>query len=252
MTGIQIMTGKMEEIKEHILQERKATLIDDLEKHQKDLKFRYKYHRFAFVLGLLFILVITPITYIYSQNSISIILFFYGFIFLFLPILNPVREIEIEKRDIENELDLLNISKDSIEQRAEKQFKFHQLELKRYYDQTLRQSSLIFYGGLFCLFLGFVVIGISLYFVFFSSATNVLSDKILFASLGAIGAILSNFIGIIFLKMHSETIKSLTEFHNRLVLTHHLHFGNFLIGKITDQTLREKTLAEIALNVAKQ
>jgi hypothetical protein len=46
--------------------------------------------------------------------------------------------------------------------------------------------------------------------------------------------------------MHSETIKSLTEFHNRLVLTHHLHFGNFLAAKIANENLRESTLANIA------
>lgn len=239
------MTDKIEENKEHILQEKKATLI-------RDLKRRSQLNRVSLVSGLLLLFVITPLTYFILQNSIYIISFLYGIMSLFLLILIPVHEIEIEIRDIENELDLLSISEQSIEQRAEKQFKLHQVELKKYYDQTLRHSSLIFNGGLVCIVMGFAIIFITLYLVFSSYAANELSEKIILASLGAIGAILPNFIGIIFLKMHSETIKSLTEFHNRLVLTHHLHFGNFLIGKISDQTLREKTLAEIALNMAKQ
>ena len=245
------MTDEMESNKEHIVQERKATLNENLNRHQT------RYTRMSFLNKCLlilsiFLIISSPILYLVTKSYYSFFLFLYGLIFLLFPIVFSAREIEIEIRDIENELDLLNISEDSIEQRAEKQFKLHQLELKKYYDQTLRHSSWIFFGGIFCLFLGFVVIGISLYFVFSSSAVNGLSEKIILAFLGAIGAILSNFIGIIYIKMYSETIKSLTEFHNRLVLTHHLHFGNFLIGKITDQTLREKTLAEIALNMAKQ
>jgi len=50
--------------------------------------------------------------------------------------------------------------------------------------------------------------------------------------------------------MHAETVKSLTGFHNRLVLTHYLHFGNFLLAKIENQELREKSLAQMALNLS--
>jgi hypothetical protein len=174
----------------------------------------------------------------------------YGFLFLLFSFLHPARELEIEIRDIENELDLLSIADTSIEQRAEKLFKLHQFELKKYYDQTLRHSAWIFVVGLVCIVLGFTIIGITLYLVVSNFPVKELSEKIVLASLGAIGGVLSNFIAVIYLKMYSETIKSLTEFHNRLVLTHHLHFGNFLTAKIADQTLREKTLAEIASNLA--
>ena len=247
------MADKMKENKEQIFQERKQTLIYNLEKLRKRLKSSNLLDRFSLALGVLLVILSPTAYFIFRQDSSLVSVFFiYGIMMLLVPILYPVREIEIEIRDVENELDLLSISEDSIEERAEKQFKLHQLELKKYYDQTLRHSSWIFIVGLVCLFLGVAIIGITLYLVFSNSVANELSEKIILASLGAVGAILSNFIGIIYIKMYSETIKSLTEFHNRLVSTHYLHFGNFLIGKITDKTLREKTLAEIASNMAKK
>lgn len=154
-------------------------------------------------------------------------------------------ELEVEIRQTEDELDLLRSSEASLEQKAQKLFKLHQLELKKYYDQTLKQSKWIFLVGISCLLLGFGAIGGSLWLVRQSQ-----NDKMIVAILGGIGGILSNFIAVVYLKMHSETIKSLTEFHNRLVLTHYLHFGNFLLAKIDNRTLRDKSLAQVAINLS--
>jgi len=244
------MTDEMKRNKE-LIYERKVILNEYLKALRTHYAKRSQRNKISLVSALI-LFIGSPIFYFLTNNNFSIIFFFYGFIFLLIPIFYSAREIEMEIRDIENELDLLSISEDSIEQRAEKQFKLHQLELKKYYDQTLRHSSLIFFVGLICLILGFAIIGFTLYLVFSSSVAIGISEKIILATLGGIRAILSNFIGIIYIKMYSETIKSLTEFHNRLVLTHYLHFGNFLIGKITDQNLREKTLAEIASKLANQ
>ena len=101
------------------------------------------------------------------------------------------------------------------------------------------------------IFLGFIIVGTTIFIIGTNAFVQDLSEKIVSASLGAIGGILSNFIAVIYLKIHSETIKSLTEFHNRFVFTHHLHFGNFLAAKISEKTLREKTLSEIASALAK-
>ncbi len=249
------ISDRFDEFKEDTSVDRKKFLEDRL------LKLRTRHGRLArtnriFLVFGIFFLIATPILYFSLKlDAIRLSAFlFYGFMFLLIPFIRPTREIEIQIRDIENELDLLSISQSSIEERAEKQFKLHQLELKKYYDQTLRQSAGIFYVGLICIFLGFVIIGVTLYLVFSSSTSKEIdtSEKIILASLGAIGAILSDFIAFIYIKMYSETIQSLTEFHNRLVVTHFLHFGNFLVGKITDKDLREKTLADIASNLAKQ
>jgi MFS family permease len=170
----------------------------------------------------------------------------YGVAFLgWATVISP-REVENEIRQTEDELDLLRSLDVSMEQRAQKLFKLHQMELKKYYDQTLKQSKWIFLVGISCLVLGFAVIGASLWLVYKTGE----GDKKIIAWLGAIGGVLSNFIAAVYLKMHSETIKSLTEFHNRLVLTHYLHFGNFLLSKIDNAQLREKSLAQVAINLS--
>jgi hypothetical protein len=155
-------------------------------------------------------------------------------------------EFELEIRQTEDELDLANTPASKEEQAAQKLFKLHQLELNKYYDQTLKQSGWIFFAGLFCLAIGFGVIGLTLWIVQDVNNKNVQ----LAAILGGIAGILSNYIGAVYLKMHSETIKSLTEFHNRLVNTHYLHFGNFLLAKIETDKLREASLAKIAINLS--
>ncbi|MBY9086169.1 hypothetical protein KIH86_18325, partial [Paenibacillus sp. HN-1] len=71
-------------------------------------------------------------------------------------------------------------------------------------------------------------------------------NNLIIALTGGTTGILTNFVGVVFLKMYSETVRSLNIFHNRLVTTHHLHFSNFLISKIYDRDLREQTWAKLA------
>jgi hypothetical protein len=164
----------------------------------------------------------------------------------------PLRRAADRDPRLDNEIDLLGISEESVELRAEKLFKLHQLELKRYYDQTLRHSSAIFLVGIGCIILGFAIVGAALYVLASLPEDEGTTTKIVVGALGGIGAILANFIGAIYMKMFSETLKSLTEFHHRLVGTHHLHFGNFLAAKITEGDLRNKTLAGVAEGLAQQ
>ncbi|PRT07189.1 hypothetical protein C6356_01880 [Bacillus wiedmannii] len=188
---------------------------------------------------------------IYTIPTLLIIavafIFFFMYCF-FQPLNRPSTVYIIELQEVENELDLLSISHSSLEQRSETLFKHHHLELKKYYDENLKQSSWIFLVGIACILIGFAIIGITLYFLI-ANSSNELENKIIVASVGAIGAILSNFIAVIYLKMHSETVKSLTEFHNRFVNTHHFYFGNFLLSKIQNKDKREDALVELALKI---
>jgi cobalamin biosynthesis protein CobD/CbiB len=172
-------------------------------------------------------------------------------ILIFGLIMSP-SQLDAEIQSISNEIDLLQTPEISIAVRAERLFRYHQFELKRYYDQALHHSTWIFLVGVLCIVAGFVFISLTAYFLIKISPANSVAEQIILASLGAGGGILANFVGVIYLRMFSETIKSLTEFHNRLVITHRLHFGNFLAAKIDDQQLREKTLAEMALNTFTQ
>ncbi|MFZ7934903.1 TRADD-N-associated membrane domain-containing protein [Bacillus thuringiensis] len=171
-----------------------------------------------------------------------------GMFCFFYPLMKPSNKYITEFQEIENELNLLSISYSSLEERSETLFKHHHFELKRYYDENLKQSSWIFFVGIVCIVIGFAIIGITLYFLI-ANSSNELENKLIVASVGAIGAILSNFIAVIYLKMHSETVKSLTEFHNRFVNTQHFYFGNFLLSKIQNEDKREDALVELALKI---
>jgi hypothetical protein len=158
-----------------------------------------------------------------------------------------VRSLSEDLADAQNELDLLRIEHDHPERRALKMLQVNQLDLRRYYDQTLRQGRLVFYLGIACIALGFAAVGGALLLVSTQAATS--EEQIIVASLGAVPALLANFIGVIYLKMFSEITGSVGAFHTRLVGTHDLYFGNFLAAKVEDEARREALFADLVNEV---
>jgi len=183
------------------------------------------------------------LTYIYAMG------FWIYFILLIFKASNYIHNFESQLRDIENEIDLAAIDLDSIEKRAEKLFKLHRYELDKYYTQNLRQGNQIFIMGFIFFIVGFIIVSGSIYIITYEGVDK--DRSVFIAGLGAIGTILSNFIAAIYIKMFSETAKTSTQFHNRLVTTHNLMFSNFISSKISDKTLRENTYSSIAGNLAK-
>jgi hypothetical protein len=153
--------------------------------------------------------------------------------------------LDSEAREIAGALDLRRDENESPESRAERLFRVHSFELKRYYDQTLGQGKTIYLVGLICLTLGFAVIGVSLWLVV-RGAQDDSTEQVVVGILGAIAGILADYIAVVYLKMFSQTIHAVTGFHRRFVVTHHLHFGNLLVSMIDDQALRNQTLAAMA------
>ncbi|MEV6645848.1 hypothetical protein [Amycolatopsis sp. NPDC051371] len=138
-----------------------------------------------------------------------------------------------------------------LEPRAMKLFQVHSQQLKRYYDQALRQRGLIFLTGIFCIVAGFSVIAVAFVLLRTMDPAGAL-EKILVAALGAIGGILGNFIAVVYLRMFTETVKSIGTFHDRLVATHHLYFANFLVSKVADDQGRDSAFRLIAEIAARQ
>jgi hypothetical protein len=64
------------------------------------------------------------------------------------------------------------------------------------------------------------------------------------------GTILLNLLQQLFENVF-RNYKIIHRFHNRLVTTHNLMFGNYITSKIKNEDLREKTLSEVAVNLAK-
>ena len=243
-------------VENYTFQNKKEFLEKQLERLNKEREEFTKKRRYylSVTLALISIAIIVYVAFfkIFGQREVGIfvalVIIFYSVILFSKAIQYYPQDIEQKIFEIQNEIDLLSIDDTSLEERAEKLFRLHQLELKKYYDQTLNHSKLIFIVGIFSIFAGFVFIGIAFYLIFKAPITQ-FSEKVLVGALGSIGAILSNFVAVIFVKMYSETIKSLTEFHNRLVITHYLHFGNFLVSKIKDDKLREETLSKLAESI---
>ncbi|MFD8818043.1 hypothetical protein ACFV23_42790 [Streptomyces sp. NPDC059627] len=158
--------------------------------------------------------------------------------------------LDTEIQGAEDDLELLHIQKQQPAMRAYVAYRRHQLDLNRYYNQSLAHGKVIFLVGIGCILAGFTVIAATLYLL--SKHLNVdTSSKILIGSVGTIGGILSNFIAALFLRMFTTISQSLTLQHDRLVTTNFLHFGNFLASKVQENTpLREETLSVMARSLA--
>jgi len=225
--------------------------LDDLVK-KRDSRFQiiraswFLFLVFFIITVVIAILLLNDETRVNSVSKYSLIaLGIYNIIFPVMTVLFPINNIELRINQLKDEIDLQGIGIDSLEARAEKQFKQHQAELKRYYDQSLRHGSWIFYIGIANLFVGFLIIGITLFLV-----SNKGSDgNLIVGIVGGIAGILTNFVAVIFLRMYSGTVKSLSDFHNRLVSTNHLLYSNLLVSKIFDNQLRSETWAKLALSI---
>ena len=183
----------------------------------------------AVFIALVFVLIAIPV----AGKEVNVVFAAYLRIYAALALAaafvtgSRINDLDADSREIANELDLRMIGTKDIESRAQKLFQSHSHELKRYYDQALQHGRTIFFVGLACLLLGFVVIGASLWLVVERGGSGSSQDFIL-GGLGAVAGILANFIAIVYLRMFSDTVQATTGFHQRLVMTHHLHFGNFL------------------------
>jgi hypothetical protein len=219
----------------------------------KEQRRRFEQRAFAVsAIGTTVVLLGTPIVgFLLHSLTMAAFIAAYGLAFVLLGLLQrtQARATSEEIQDISNELDLLELVRDERERRATKLLQVNQSDLKRYYEQTLRQGNQIFYAGFVCILFGFAVIGAAFWLIQGDDLPN-LSDKIVVAALGAVGGVLANFIAAIYLKMFSETTDSVSKFHRRLVVRDRLNFANVLAAKIETETAREKALARMAVELA--
>lgn len=159
-----------------------------------------------------------------------------------------VRDAETDLQDLDFQIDLQQFEVNIREQRAEKILRINEFQLRRYYDMNLSQNFWVFTLGVFCIILGVTVIAVAFYLVLSIATDN--QTKIVVAALGAIGALLTNYVAAIYLKMNASSAENLTSFHSRLVETHEILLANLLASRIDDTTKRSDTLANIATGIA--
>lgn len=158
---------------------------------------------------------------------------------------------ESEIEALETEISLSVSGAAAIELRSERLFKNHEIDLKKYYRQSLNHSNVIFLAGIVCILAGFGIIAAT-YFVVWNQDSNIKSfdEKVLATIFGLVSGILVNFIAVIYIRMFSETTKALTSFHQKLVSTNHLHFANFLTTKIDNIDKRDDVIALIVSQIS--
>ena len=123
-----------------------------------------------------------------------------------------LRSLEAEKGQATYERNLLYGSESPLE-RAEMFFLKQEFEAKRYYDEQLRQSSMLAYLGVVCIGAGLVVIGAVLYALTDGHDTP---TTVVLGVVGVAAGILTNFVAFILVRMHAATVETLQRFHSRM------------------------------------
>ena len=159
-------------------------------------------------------------------------------------------------RDAEFQAELDRFEEGKYGQRAEKLFRINEYQLERYYKINLKQNSWIFFFGLACVLIGFLMIGVTFYFIFeLPNLIDIPNDKagtvqILVAALGAVGTLATNLVAAMYLNIYSKTAQAVSEFHGRLVKSHGLFLGNMLASHIEKSELRDSAFKEVAVGIA--
>ncbi|HEX8205298.1 MAG TPA: hypothetical protein VF587_04490 [Solirubrobacteraceae bacterium] len=156
-----------------------------------------------------------------------------------------VADLGAQLQSLEYEL-VLTSFEEGHEQTAANLFFKHQVEVKRYYDQTLRQNRMAFAVGMICISFGLAAIVAVAALVLRSPDSTSLAASIAAGGLGILSTLLTALVTRIFLRVYEGSGESLNRFHDRLVATHHYHFANLLIAMIDTPTDRMRALSKLA------
>lgn len=258
--GVQIFDTTEQLIRALLAEARSIETVQDLTDRRKRMTrlfARLQVVQFGFLgCAVLCVLLAVVAALRGASSTLSISLAAYGFV-LFVPTLfarTRLRRLETDLEEIDYKIDLQRFQVSLSESRAEKVLRLNDFQLRRYYDSTLRHNSLAFWLGVICIALGVGISAWALWFVAGPSAAergpDGLGEKIVTAVLGAVAALLTNYVAVIYLKIHAAAAGNMVTLHARLVDTHRALLGNLVASRITDEKLRWNTFAEIARSVS--
>jgi hypothetical protein len=158
-----------------------------------------------------------------------------------------LRDLDNDLGQIEFQIDLFSHKLSEEELKAEKLLRLNDFQLRRYYDLNLNQNRWVFKLGIGCIAAGVFILAVTLYVLRYMTPEPL---QIVTAVLGGVGAVLTNYVAAIYLKMSASASDSLASFHGRLVETHQLMLANLLISRIEDPILRWDTLSKLAIKIA--
>jgi hypothetical protein len=174
----------------------------------------------------------------------------YAFMFLAGVLISADHSLEHDAQELEDEIDLRQMGSASLEQKAHKLLRIQQHQLSVYLEQILEQGRVIFVVGIGAMLVGVGVV----MFTIWETANMVTVDvwqKAVVASVGAIGAILTNYVAVIYLKMFSDVGSAVQKTVNSLSQSTNLNFANVLIANITSEEARNETLKQFAVAIAR-
>lgn len=156
-----------------------------------------------------------------------------------------IEKIKIKIISLEEERELNKFQNLNSVIRAEKQFRFNQKELQRYYDLNLQQTKYLYKIGILLIIIG---IAISISTILISIYVKTASNIIIVSSF--ITGILIDFIGAIFIIIYTKTIDSTIKFQSKLAENNRFLLANLISTHIINTDLKEATLSEIAKNLS--
>jgi uncharacterized membrane protein YidH (DUF202 family) len=152
------------------------------------------------------------------------------------------RELEAEVRQLDYETAIIDAGE---AKKAETLFLKHQFEVRRYYDQALRQGASSFALGVVILALGAGVAITALVLIATSDPDT--GQTVTLGGLASVSGIMTGFVARTYFKIHGTANDAVKEFHKRLVDDHNIHFAYLLVQR-SDRV--EELSAELGLSLA--
>ena len=165
---------------------------------------------------------------------------------IFTSINNDTRNTSLTSRcaQIDETIAVMSAENKSPKMQAEIRFDNSQNDFKRFFDINLNQLSWVFKLGIGTVLTGMIIIFLAIIMFAVSPKYNIA------VLTSAISGVLVDFIGAIFIRMYTETIKASMQLQNRLMHNNDNLLADLLAEDIDDKNLRNRTLAEIAKTIS--
>ena len=158
-----------------------------------------------------------------------------------------IRSYEARHLDLTFERDVLILAPSTTEIRADKLLRMNQQQLRRYYEMNLQQNTWVFVVGLVCLGLGVGVIAGTFYLL--QKSTGHEAEQTIIAAVGVVGTILSNFVAVVYLKMHATNAQGVSEFHMTLLRMQQVFLANLIAASVSPDESRSQIFAKLSLEM---
>lgn len=192
----------------------------------------------AHIVGLIFFIVLLIIQFIVLL-----------LLAIFVTDTGSIKQAQANIDSLQEEIELYEIRSEEEKILANKQFKIHQKELKRYYDLNISQIKFLSTLGIALIAFGIIIIMMTIvaYILVESGAIQAsIESNVWFFVISISSGILIDCIGAFFITMYTQNMKVAISLHSKLAGSNNLLLANLIVAKIEDKGLREQSLAAIS------